>query len=202
MEDNILDDIRKEDEVSAETEDTQRKILYGKNGHRLATSPLAEKRIKNAQEKYSFTRRISQENYHLHKSRNKQTKNEILFITDELVKKITICTNQEINRQKMKYKTQQFYRKPTNATQLQALFGILYLSGVLKDAHLTIKDMWSRLGPPQFRGTMSKNRFEFLNNCLRFDQKTTRQEKRIADKFAAIRLLPLQLPSFGIRHNR
>ncbi|KAI4463761.1 hypothetical protein MML48_4g00005456 [Holotrichia oblita] len=108
MEDNILDDIREEDEVSAssETEDTQRKILYGKNGHRWATSSLAVKKIKNAQENIII---------HLPGRKNdarsvgsiRETWN--LFITDELVEKITTYTNQEINRQKMKYKSQQFY---------------------------------------------------------------------------------------------
>lgn len=34
---------------------------------------------------------------------------------------------------------------------------------------------------------MSKNRFEFLLNCLRFDDKSTREERKAQDKFAPIR---------------
>ena len=40
---------------------------------------------------------------------------------------------------------------------------------------------------PVFRATMSRNRFETIVSCLRFDDKTTREERKNADKFAAIR---------------
>lgn len=111
-----------------------------------------------------------------------------LFFTDEVLDIIVQHTNSEIERKKVRYKTQQWYVGPTNCDEIKALFGLLYLSGVLKDAHLTVDDLWSPVfGPVLFRCTMSKNRFEFLVNCLRFDNKETREERKKTDKLAAIR---------------
>ena len=38
-----------------------------------------------------------------------------------------------------------------------------------------------------FRATISRNRFEEIITCLRFDDKATREERKKTDKFAPIR---------------
>lgn len=71
---------------------------------------------------------------------------------------------------------------------IQAVLGLLLFSGVMKKALLTLLDIWStQFGPPLFRRTMSKNRIEYLINCLRFDDKLTREVRKQTDKFAAVR---------------
>lgn len=41
-------------------------------------------------------------------------------------------------------------------------------------------------GISYFRSTMSEKRFEFLTNCLRFDDRLTRSERRQENKLAPI----------------
>lgn len=58
----------------------------------------------------------------------------------------------------------------------------------MKDNHLTSKELFD----PTFSGTryvsvLSKDRFDFLINCLRFDKKTTRPARKVNDKFAPVR---------------
>lgn len=159
--------------------------FLGRNGFKWYSQPLVSKRT-----------RTSSKNIVLHlpgpKGRAKDTKNlkEIwqLFFTDEILDIIVDSTNREIELRKLKYTTEQRYLQEINKTELMALFGLLYFAGVLKDAHLSLDDMWSeKFGVAIFRYTMTKNRFEFLLNCLRFDDKTTRAERKAGDKFAPIR---------------
>ncbi|KAK3861560.1 hypothetical protein Pcinc_032472 [Petrolisthes cinctipes] len=50
--------------------------------------------------------------------------------------------------------------------------------------------MWSPLdGAPMYRSTMSKERFAFLLRALRFDDRSTRQERVKEDRLAPIRPL-------------
>ncbi|KAG5873571.1 hypothetical protein JTB14_009651 [Gonioctena quinquepunctata] len=59
---------------------------------------------------------------------------------------------------------------------------------VLKKAHLSSEEMWSTtFGIAIFRNTMSKNGIQFILNCLRFDKKVTRLERKSEDKFVPIR---------------
>lgn len=43
------------------------------------------------------------------------------------------------------------------------------------------------IGPVIFRITISRNRFEFSTNCLRFHDESTRRERLDSDRFAVIR---------------
>ena len=73
--------------------------------------------------------------------------------------------------------------------ELKAFFGILYLLGVSKSNHESIRNLWSD-GPmarPVFKATMSVNRFESICCHLKFDSMDTREERRALDKFAPFR---------------
>ncbi|XP_035212452.1 piggyBac transposable element-derived protein 4-like [Stegodyphus dumicola] len=71
---------------------------------------------------------------------------------------------------------------------MNAHFGILITSAALKDNHLFVEDMWNNFyGKPLYRVAMSKERFRFLTNCIRFDDKSTRDVRKVSDPFAAIR---------------
>ena len=72
--------------------------------------------------------------------------------------------------------------------EIKALFGILIKTAALKDNHLTTVEMWDNLnGRIWYKATMNRDRFNFLINCLRFDDKSTRLERKKTDPFAPIR---------------
>ncbi|XP_013198532.2 piggyBac transposable element-derived protein 4 [Amyelois transitella] len=129
-----------------------------------------------------------------------------LFLTNEVLESLVSNTNQEISEQRKKYKsdrptepeendfvpssTRPSFVRDTSITELKALFGLYYLAGVLKINHLTVKEIFDKnTGISYFRSTMSEKRFEFLTNCLRFDDRLTRAERRQQSKLAPIKEL-------------
>lgn len=120
-------------------------------------------------------------------------------------------TNVEIGRQRAKYKKGRIFEhvdydenedsststsvrpsfaKDTNIQEIKALFGLYYLAGVLNMNHVTTKELFDKSsGVGFFRATMTQARYEFLTNCLRFDERSTREERRQYDRLAPIREL-------------
>lgn len=75
--------------------------------------------------------------------------------------------------------------------ELKALLGILIFSGCQHNNHLSTQKMWDPvIGPGLYCGGMSSQEFEFLMNCLHFDDSTTRDERKKIDKLAAFRKVP------------
>lgn len=79
--------------------------------------------------------------------------------------------------------------KVVSYEELLALFGLLYMSGVLRSSHLNYQDLWANdgTGIEFFSNTMSCKRFLFILRSLRFDSRTTREARQSLDKLAAIR---------------
>lgn len=79
--------------------------------------------------------------------------------------------------------------KITDLVEVKALFGLLYLAGILRSSRLNVNDLWDRntIGIERFWLTMSKERFLFLLRHIRFDDKATREERKSVDKLAPIR---------------
>lgn len=76
----------------------------------------------------------------------------------------------------------------TEPAEIRALLGILISSGCQRDNHLSTREMFSpQTGSPLYRAAMSEEPFTFLVSCLRFDDKETREQRRLTDRFAAIR---------------
>lgn len=72
--------------------------------------------------------------------------------------------------------------------EIKALFGLYYLAGVLNMNHVTTKELFDKNSDVgYFRATMSQARFEYLTNCLRFDDRSTREERQQNDRLAPIR---------------
>ena len=90
----------------------------------------------------------------------------------------------ELNRNSTFNKTEEI-----TMIELKAAIGILLFAGLLGNSKKSIKSLWrtSPLQSPIFKATMSRNRFEKILSCLRFDDKATREERRKTDKFAPIR---------------
>ncbi|XP_045482176.1 piggyBac transposable element-derived protein 1-like [Harmonia axyridis] len=124
-----------------------------------------------------------------------------LCFTEENLKWITEFTNKEIVIQRMKYRNDRSpedkdvetsvrpsFSRDTNETEILALIGLLYYAGVMKMKGVSTKELFDKdSGIPIFRATMSESRFRFLLNCIRFDDKETRNERKKSDKLAAFR---------------
>lgn len=113
-----------------------------------------------------------------------------LFFNANLVEQVLQHTNEEIQKQKRNYNVDN-----TDATvgnlcleELHALFGLIILAAALKDNHLSSNIMFDNTYcGERYKATMSERRFKFLINCLRFDDKATRDERKKTDKLAPIR---------------
>lgn len=115
----------------------------------------------------------------------------LLFFTEEMLNDIVNYTNTKIATKASNYSA--CYRnmvKETNLCELKALLGLVYLSGMYSRARYDNDYMlWSRglLGIEFFPKTMSRERFSFLLQCLRFDDINDRAQRRNTDKLAPIR---------------
>lgn len=111
-----------------------------------------------------------------------------LLFEDRIVDEIVECTNKKIDINAAKYARKTATHSRTEPAEVRALLGIVLFSGCQRDGHLSTTEMWSlNTGPAIYRVAMSQGRFEFLLNCLRFDDLNTRQQRQESDKFAAIR---------------
>lgn len=110
------------------------------------------------------------------------------FFDDKMIDIIVTNTNKYIETLKMNYSRNQDANS-TTATEIRALIGLIYLSGVYHASRLNTEDLWSTdgSGVEMFRLTMSLQRFRFLLRVIRFDDKQTRDERRATDKLAPIR---------------
>ncbi|GBP74980.1 PiggyBac transposable element-derived protein 4 [Eumeta japonica] len=159
--------------------------LRGKNGHKWSSMPFES----------STTRTLARNIVHVIQGTANNAKDITEpvdcftnFITADMLRKILTHTNEEIEIRSTKYKDKTATIAPTCEEELTALFGLLLLSAAKKDNHLTSLELFD----PVFSGTryisvMSRERFDFLLNCLRFDDKSTRDERKAQDKFAPIR---------------
>lgn len=109
------------------------------------------------------------------------------FFPNTLLEIILQHTNAEIIRQAEKYSSHENVSQIT-IEELKALFAVLVLSAAKKDNHLSAKHMFNvSISGTFYRACMSQNRFTFLLNCIRFDEKETRQERQVNDPFTHIR---------------
>lgn len=111
-----------------------------------------------------------------------------LLFSEDIINTTVVRSNEEIRKRWESINVRQSYHSTTDISEIKALFGLLYLCGVQRSAHLSLHELWSpKFGTSLFRATMPLNRFDFLTSCLRFDDKTTRLQRKENDKFAPIR---------------
>lgn len=198
-----------DDEILANLQDRSSNFLKVLD---VPTRMYGANRYKWSGEAPQSSGRTPRRNIILHPPGNKGSAKEIsspldawsLFFDDDTLGRILFYTNAEIKLQREKYKSDRnnydsdasptqvrpSYTRDATVTELKALIGLYYLSGVLKMNSVTVKELFDKdTGVPYFRATMSGSRFEFLTNCLRFDDKNTREERREADRLAPIREL-------------
>ena len=114
------------------------------------------------------------------------------FISDDIVQLIVKHTNEEGEKTTKMWNEKHPGRimkfEPTCDTEIWALIGLMILRGIYRGYREPVKDLWIiRSGRPIFTATMSRNRFELLLRILRFDDKSSRDERLKSDNFAAIR---------------
>ena len=112
-----------------------------------------------------------------------------LFMTDQMVAEVCVHTNRKIEdlRQKIKDKDKATFRD-TTLSEMKAFIGVLLMTGVRRDNHLTTEEMWSHIyGCPFYRANFSERRFVFITRALRFDDPATRPARLEGDRFAHIR---------------
>lgn len=113
-----------------------------------------------------------------------------VFCPDELIEALVTHTNAQLNSLRANYSRERDCL-PTNYNEMLGLIGILYLLGVKKASHLNTAEIWKTDGtaPEFFRAVMSEKRFHLLIRCIRFDDKSTRSDRRKLDNLAPIREL-------------
>lgn len=111
-----------------------------------------------------------------------------LFLDDGMLQDIITHTNERIDLLRRTYKEHTATTSLLTINELKAYLGILIQSGAKKDRKLTTEEMWSsQHGCPLYRAAMSEKRYLFITRCLRFDDRTTRQDREREDRLAAIK---------------
>ena len=129
------------------------------------------------------------------------------FITPTMVDLIALETNREARRRVRQWnednpENQRDWQE-VDSTEIKAFVGLCLYAGLHKSNHESVSSLWSENeGRPMFTATMSRNRFTSILKFLRFDNRTTRQERQVDDKLAPFRdfwiLFQAQLPKFNI----
>ena len=113
-----------------------------------------------------------------------------LFLSDEELAAMAVFTNDKILAYRAKYKILTATTEQTNISELKALIGILLMTGIKSDNHVSSLQMFAPFeGCALYRATMSNARFAFLMRVIRFDNSRTREARLKADRLAPIRSL-------------
>ena len=102
-----------------------------------------------------------------------------LLFTDDMLLKIRNATNEEAVNAGSGFKIE--------LNDLKAFIGLVYLRGMFGQKH-SVKFLFGKeFGPPIFRQTMSREKFEKIKRFLRFDIRSKRSSRLNNDKFCHIR---------------
>jgi len=112
-----------------------------------------------------------------------------LFFDGGVITEIVTWTKQKIENVKTSYTSKAGFLCNTSVTEIRALIGILLFLGATKSSKESSASIWEKdgTGKPICTAAISKKRFLFLVYCLRFDDSTTRAQRRADDMLAPIR---------------
>ncbi|XP_039954166.1 piggyBac transposable element-derived protein 4-like [Bactrocera tryoni] len=186
--DNLSIHSEEEDEIGADdiSDDDNdpvnptKALLKGKNGHIWSTVARTSSKTPRRNKICVSIQRLARG-----AAQNIVTEKDAFttLLNEEIIDLIVLYTNQEIDRRAPKYENQRYVHK-TDSTEFKALIGLLLFSAINKDNRKSANDMWSPFSAAVYKSIMSANRFQFLLNCVRFDDKTQRGGE---DPFAAFR---------------
>lgn len=153
--------------------------FYGKNRHKWSKNPPATGRTR-ATNLISHLPGLRGESF------EKQPAEPIVawkcFINDQILEKLLIETNARITYMAANYSFSGLccqFTSHVDKVELSAFFGLLYLAGVFKSNNEDLQSLFATDGTGRdiFRATMSLKRFYFLLTALRFDDRSTREER-------------------------
>ena len=102
-----------------------------------------------------------------------------IFVDGLMMRYILECTN--LYAADIKAQSSRFRWNELSAGEMYAFLGLALLAGVQKARNQQLKELWDdQWGYPVFRATMSFGRFTDITRALRFDDKSTRNQ-RIAE---------------------
>lgn len=110
-----------------------------------------------------------------------------LFFKNDMLDEIIRHTNEKIRKMRPNYQNKTCVQD-LDIIELRAFIGLLYYTSIFKENHTHYSSWYSTDGTGReiYRCIMSKNRFEVLLNCIRFDDACTRSERRLTDIAAPI----------------
>lgn len=110
-----------------------------------------------------------------------------MLFDNSMIDLMVTHTNAKLNSVRESVQNKSSYRD-TDVVEMNAFIGLLLLSSIFKSNHEDLLSLFSKdpTGRPIFHATMSAKRFEILLRCLRFDDSTTREERKNNDKACAI----------------
>lgn len=111
-----------------------------------------------------------------------------LFFDNNTIQDITNYTNIYINTFKERFSRERD-SKTTNPAEIKAVIGVIYMAGVMRSSHHNLEDLYANdgTGVEFFRCVIALSRLKFLLRSMRFDDITTREERKSIDKLAPIR---------------
>lgn len=112
-----------------------------------------------------------------------------LLFSEDILQEIVQWTNVKIEQVRSNYKKKNLsYVHKLDLIELKGLIGLLVYSAVFKSGNESVHSLFATDGTGReiFRCTMTKQRFLFLMEVLRFDNASDRQERKKEDKAAAI----------------
>jgi hypothetical protein len=79
--------------------------------------------------------------------------------------------------------------KLKDKTELKAFISLLYLAGALQSTKQSLKELWGtdENGVEKLRLVMNQRCFKFLIRCIRFNDRTSRDERRKQDHLAPVK---------------
>lgn len=110
------------------------------------------------------------------------------LVSNDILENVVQYTNQYIETIRLQY-TRERDCQYTDLIEIKAFIGLLYLAGALHSNRQSLEELWGDdgFGVEIFRLVMNLKRFKFILRCIRFDDRTTREERKHIDKLCAIR---------------
>ena len=132
-----------------------------------------------------------------HVTDNTTTMQEVfnLFFDDEIVEATCTYTNleatrviQEINANASSNRIKTWQN--VDPVEIRAFFGVMFMAGVLHCRKEALSEMWTTdevIRRSIFTASIARNRFAHILQFIRFDDKSTRAQRKENDKLAAFR---------------
>lgn len=106
-------------------------------------------------------------------------------LTDEIIIEIVKSTNAKISLKRRESITGVLFHD-MNEDKIRALFGILVITAVRKDNHMSTDELFDRSSSTIYVFVMSRDRFHFLIRCLGIEDKKIRLTLRKTDVFTTV----------------